>query len=134
VKKKRVGIGIGLVVCLGGAWVLVSGQAQEKESDPVKLTPHMYKVRLENTYVRVLEYHSEPGEKEGMHYHPPGLVYSISEGRVRVTDRQGHTEEVALHAGEVSWRNKTWHASENTGQTEIHVLAIELKMPLEDLK
>jgi hypothetical protein len=132
--KKRLMIGMGFVICLGTGWVLLGGQAQEKDSDPVKLTPHMYQVRLENAYVRVLEYHSEPGEKEAMHFHPPGVVYSLSDSAVRVTDRQGHTEELHLHAGEVTWRNKTWHASENTGTTEIHVIAIELKVPLEDLK
>lgn len=66
-------VGIGLAVCLGAGWVLRGGQAQEKDSDAVKLTPHMYQVRLENAYVRVLEYHSKPGEKEAMHLHPPGV-------------------------------------------------------------
>jgi hypothetical protein len=111
-----------------------TGTSAGKESDPVKLTPHMYQVRLENVYVRVLEYHSEPGEKEAMHFHPPGVVYYLSDRMIRVTDRQGHAEEHHLKAGEVTWRNKTWYASENTGKTEIHALAIELEMPLEDLK
>jgi len=133
-RKKLVTVGIGLVVSLGAGWVLLWGQAPEKDSDPVKLTPHMYQVRLENAYVRVLEHRSEPGEKEAMHFHPPGVVYSLSEGRIRVTDRQGHTDEHHLKAGEVTWRNKRWHAAENTGNTEIHALAIELKMPLEDSK
>jgi beta-alanine degradation protein BauB len=133
-KKKRLMLRIGLVVSLGAAWILLPGQTPEKESDPVKLTPHMYQVRLENAYVRVLEYRSEPGEKEPMHFHPPGVVYYLSDGTMRVTDRQGHAEEHHLNAGEVTWRNKTWHAAENTGKTEVHALAVELKMPLEDLK
>jgi len=132
--KKRLMVGVGLIVCLGSGWVLLRGQTQEKESDPVKLSPHMYQMRLENAYVRVLEYHSEPGEKEPMHFHPPGVVYSFSEATMRITDGQGHSEEHHFKTGEVSWRNKTWHASENTGTTELHALAIELKMPLEDLK
>jgi len=133
-RNRRVIVGIGLLVGLGTAKLLLQGQTPEKDSDPVKLTPHMYQVRLENAYVRVLEYHSEPGEKEVMHFHPPGVVYSLSEGTSLVTDRQGHTEEHHLRAGEVTWRNKTWHAAENTGKTEIHALALELKMPLEDLQ
>jgi hypothetical protein len=118
---------------LGTGWTLLHGQAPEKESDPVKLTPHMYQVRLENTYVRVLEYHCEPGEKEIMHFHLPGVVYTLLEATIRMTDRQGHAEEHHLKAGEGTWRNKTWHSSENTGKRELHALAIELKMPLEDL-
>jgi beta-alanine degradation protein BauB len=134
VTRKRVLFGICLTFCLATGWALLGRQLQEKDSDPVKLTPHMYQVRLENPYVRVLEYHSEPGEKEPMHFHPPGVVYTFSDCTARLTNQQGHAEDVHLHAGEVSWRNKTWHASENIGKTEIHVLAIELKMPLEDLK
>ena len=131
--KKRATAWISLLAGLGIGWASLRGQAPGKESDPVKLTPHMYQVRLENRYVRVLEYHSEPGEKEAMHFHPPGVVYSLSEGTLRMTDRQGHAEEHRVKAGEATWRNKTWHASENIGKTELHALAIELKMPLEDL-
>jgi hypothetical protein len=53
-EKKRVMMVIGLAVCHGTGGILLRGQAQEKESDPVKLTPRMYKVRLDNAYVRVL--------------------------------------------------------------------------------
>ena len=35
--------------------------------DPVKLSPHYYKVLLENDQVRVFEYRLKPGEKEPMH-------------------------------------------------------------------
>ena len=74
------------------------------------------------------------GRRDQRLFYPSGVVYYQSEGTIRVTDRQGHTEEHHLKAGEVTWRNKTWHAAENTGKTEIHALAIELKMPLEDLR
>jgi beta-alanine degradation protein BauB len=131
-RRKRLMAGLALVACLGAGRALLRGQT--KESDPVKVTPHMYQVRLENAYVRVLEYRSEPGEKEAMHFHPPGVVYSLSDATMVITDREGHTEKHTVKAGEVSWRNKTWHAAENVGTTEIHALAIELKMPLEDLK
>ena len=132
-KKKRFIIGIALLLALAAGRLSLRGQSTDQESDPVKVTPHMYKVRLENAYVRVLEYHSQPGEKEAMHYHPPGIVYSFSDATMLITDRQGHTEERHVKVGEVAWRNKTWHAAENTGTTEIHALAIELKMPLADL-
>jgi hypothetical protein len=51
-----------------------------------------------------------------------------------VTRRHGQTQQRQLKAAEVTWRNKTWHASQNIGKTEVQVLAVELKMPLEDLK
>jgi beta-alanine degradation protein BauB len=132
--KKLAIIGIGFVVCLLTGLVLLRAQTPESDRDPVKLMPHMFQVRLENAYVRVLEYHSEPGDKEPMHFHPPGVVYYFSPGTIRVADQQGHTEERHLKGGDVSWRNRTWHSAENTGTTEVRALAIELKMPLEDLK
>lgn len=133
-KKKLAIIGIGVLVCVSAGLVLLCAQTPEADSDPVKLLPHMFQVRLENAYVRVLEYHSEPGDKEPMHFHPPGVVYYLSAGTIRVADRQGHVEERHLKAGDLSWRNKTWHSAENIGKTEVRALAIELKMPLEDLK
>jgi len=134
VNSKREIIGIGLLVCMASGWVLLRAQTTENDSDPVKLMPYMFRVRLENAYMRVLEYHSEPGDKEPMHFHPPGVVCYLSEGTIRVADRQGHIEERHLKAGDVSWRNRTWHAAENVGKTQVRALAIELKMPLEDLK
>jgi beta-alanine degradation protein BauB len=132
-QTKRPILALGLALTLATAWPFLRAQSTDQETDAVKITPHMYKVRLENPYIRVLEYRCEPGEKEPMHFHPPGVVYSFSDAVARITDREGHTEDRQLEAGEVSWRNKTWHAAENTGKTEIHVLAIELKMPLKDL-
>ena len=35
--------------------------------DPVKLSPKMYTVLLENEHVRVLEFRAKAGEKEPMH-------------------------------------------------------------------
>ena len=44
--------------------------------DAVQVAPQQYKVLLENDQVRVVEYQSKPGEKAGMHAHPPRLPTS----------------------------------------------------------
>jgi beta-alanine degradation protein BauB len=95
--------------------------------DPVKLSPQYYKVWIDNDRVRVLEYHLKPGQKEAMHSHPPGFVYSISDATLRMTVPDGTTSDVSLHAGQVAWREATTHAAENIGKDEAHALALELK-------
>ena len=101
--------------------------AAESESDPVKLSPQMYDVRFENDRVRVLEYRAKPGQKEPMHSHPPGVVYSFTDSVMRVTLPDGSTSETPRKAGDLTWRDFTTHAAENTGATEAHALAVELK-------
>jgi quercetin dioxygenase-like cupin family protein len=95
--------------------------------DPVKTSPQFYKVLLDNDQVRVLEYRLQPGEKEPMHSHPAGVVYVLSGGTIKFTFPDGRTEEKAAATGETIWRDPVTHAVENTGKTEAHAIAIDLK-------
>ena len=101
--------------------------AAEPETDPVVLSPQLYEVRFDNDRLRVLEYRAKPGQKEPMHSHPPGVVYVFSDSVMRTTLPDGTTSEASRKAGELYWRDLTTHAAENTGQTEFHALAVELK-------
>jgi quercetin dioxygenase-like cupin family protein len=97
--------------------------------DPVKTSPQYYKVLLENDQVRVMEYHLKPGEKEAMHSHPPGVLYVLSGAKLRVTFADGRTEEKAFATGATLWRDPVTHAVENMGDTEAHIIAVDLKSP-----
>ena len=97
--------------------------------DPVKVSPQCYKVLLENDQVRVLEYHLKAAEKEPMHSHAAGVVYVLSGAKLKFSYPDGRTEEKAAATGETIWRNPTTHAVENVGNTEAHVIAIDLKTP-----
>jgi beta-alanine degradation protein BauB len=97
--------------------------------DTVKLSPKYYRVLLENEQVRVLEYHLKPGEKEQMHSHPARIVYSFADGRFRSNLPNGQTTETQVKAGEAHWQEPITHSMENTGNTELHALAVELKKP-----
>ena len=101
--------------------------AQQPEMDPVKISPQLYKVRLENDKVRVLEYHLKPGGKEPMHSHSSGIVYILTEARMRVTNPDGSKSEATGKAGDVLWREPVAHSIENIGSTEAHAIAVELK-------
>jgi quercetin dioxygenase-like cupin family protein len=82
---------------------------------------------LENDRVRVFEYHSRPGEKSEMHSHPASLVYSFNPATLLIMTPYGVSEEFELKTGELIWREETAHAVQNIGQTEAHLLIIELK-------
>ena len=113
---------------VGIATGVVGGTAAQGPSqDPVELSPQYYKVRLENERVRVLEYRLKPGEKEAMHSHPPGVVYTFAAAKFRTTLPDGKTSETSSTGGDVTWRGRTRHSAENAGDTEAHALAIELK-------
>jgi quercetin dioxygenase-like cupin family protein len=107
---------------LAGGWVLARAA-----TDPVKTHPEYYTVRIDNEWVRVLEYRLKPGQKEPMHSHPHGFVYMLGDARARVTLADGSSSAVEDHAGDLTWRGPTTHAYENVGTTEVHAIGVELK-------
>jgi hypothetical protein len=78
---------------------------------------------------RVFEYRLKAGEKEPMHSHLAGVVYVLSGGTLEFSYPDGRTEEKAAATGETVWRNPVTHAVENTGKTEAHAIAVDLKAP-----
>jgi len=111
-----------------GAAVAIAGMALAgTELDPVKLSPQLYTVRLDNEHVRVYEYRIGPGVRDPMHSHPHGLMYIIGGGRMRSTSPAGVASDADLKAGDVIWRESLSHSLENIGTSEVHVLSVELK-------
>ena len=124
--KQSIHLVVGLVVgsiVTGGVGAAPSPSVQ----DPVVVSPHLYKVLLDNDKVRVLEYRIKAGEKEARHSHPPGIVYALTDTKVRATLADGKTTETALPAGSVIWRESITHSIENISEHEVRGLAIELK-------
>ncbi len=119
---RRLILGIGFAA-LG--LVLATGTALAQ--DPVKISPKMYKVLLENEQVRVLEWRAKPGEKEPMHSHPAMVVYVLTGSKIRFTMPAGKSEERESKAGTPIWSEPQTHAAENLGPGEAHSLLIELK-------
>ena len=105
------------------AFCAASAMAQ----DPAKVAPDVYKVRLDNASVRVLEVTGKVGQKAPMHRHLDYLVYSLADGSVKHTDAKGAVSDSALKAGQTVWRGAESHASEVV--SDIHVLLFELKRP-----
>lgn len=97
--------------------------------DPVKVAPQANKVKLENTRVRVLEYMSKPGDKEGMHSHPAVVIYVTSDGKFRSTTPDGKSTEVEYKTGDCVWREAVTHSGENIGTTNLGAILVEMKAP-----
>ena len=107
--------------------VAIMAFAAEQTMDPVKLSPQYYTVRIDNPRVRVYEYRLPPGQKEAMHSHLPGVVFALSDATIKMTLPDGTSSTHTSATGDVAWRENVTHSIENTGSTEAHAYAIELK-------
>ena len=96
------------------------------EADPTTTDPDKYEVVFENDRVRVLEYRDRPGDRTSDHSHPDSVMVTLSsfERRLISADK---AVEVSKEPGEVNWLSAQTHAGENIGETETHVIFVELK-------
>jgi beta-alanine degradation protein BauB len=96
--------------------------------DPAVTDPGLYRVVFENDRVRVLEYKDTPGARTRPHGHPDSIMYTLSSFRRRIA-ADGREADVDLPAGQVRWLAAQEHSGENTGDTDSHVIFVELKEP-----
>lgn len=94
--------------------------------DPVDTNPAHYSTVFENDRVRVLEYRDAPGESTTPHDHPDSVMCTLSSFTRRLASGE-HTFDVQLPAGTAVWLPAQRHSGHNTGDTETHVMLIELK-------
>ncbi|MBV8783694.1 MAG: hypothetical protein JOZ67_05865 [Gammaproteobacteria bacterium] len=111
------------LVTLAALCVLGPAVAQ----DVLTVAPQNHRLALDNAHARVFEVRLEPGEHTGMHSHPRGLVYFLSDAKIRASFPDGHSEERVIKAGEARWLEPVTHAVENIGTTEFHEIHVELK-------
>ncbi len=98
------------------------------DDDPVVTNPNLYRVVMENERVRILEYLDRPGDRTTPHRHPDSVMYTLSSFRRRL--RSGDREvDVEIAAGTTNWLAAQTHSGENIGDTDTHVLFVELKQP-----
>ena len=97
-------------------------------NDPVATNPEHYRVIMENERVRVLEYRDTPGARTVPHGHPDSVMITLSSFRRRLVDGD-RSAEVELAPGLARWLGAQEHAGENIGETDTHVIFVELKEP-----
>ena len=96
--------------------------------DPVKLSPGIFKILLENEHVRVVQYSLNPGEKDEWHTHPPKSSYVVSGGKLKVHLDNGEIIDLDEQTGTASWMNYVGkHYVENIGNTTVTIVFTEIK-------
>jgi quercetin dioxygenase-like cupin family protein len=94
--------------------------------DPTVGNGHLYSVIFENERVRVLEYRDQPGDRTTPHAHPDSVMFTLSSFRRRL-EHGDESREVEMVAGKAGWLPAQQHSGENIGDSETHVLFVELK-------
>src|SRR5713226_4423508 len=110
--------GVVLCFCLAP---IVSAQ------DAAKVDPKHYTVISENDQVRILKIHYGPHEKSVMHSHPATAVVFLSDSKGKFTFPDGKTEDFTTKSGEAMYGPAGTHLPENTGDTPLDGILIELK-------
>jgi quercetin dioxygenase-like cupin family protein len=105
----------------------VVGAVRAAAQDVVKVSPETHSVLFENDQVRVLDVHVKPGETVGMHSHPAGILYYLTDATLKITSADGKHETREVKAGTAVWSEAVTHAAENVGPTELHEVQTELK-------
>lgn len=102
-------------------------QLTDTSRDPVVTDGDKYRVVMENERVRVLEYRDSPGQRTTPHCHPDYVLCALSSFRRKLTLSGGREVVVEVTAGQVSSGTAHSHIGENIGDTDTHVLIVELK-------
>ena len=107
---------------------LVRGDASvTREQDPLIVNAKTIVLKLENSRVRVLEATLKPGDKEQTHSHPAYVIYVIVGGKFRNHAQDGTVTDGEFKTGDVIYREPMTHWAENTGDTTIRLVLVELK-------
>lgn len=131
---------VGILLGGAGTWLFTaapqtaSGPQAERPSQAnatlTDLPAPYYTVLFENDTVRIVDHQLDSGAIEPEHTHAPMLAYFVEGATVMITEADGSTSEATIPTGaflgadDLRW----WtHALENTGETRLHSILIELK-------
>ena len=95
--------------------------------DAAKVDPKHYTVVSENDQVRILKVHYGPHEKSVMHSHPATVAVFLTDAKGQFTYPDGKKESFAPKAGGAQYSAGSTHLPENTGDSAMDVIVIELK-------
>jgi quercetin dioxygenase-like cupin family protein len=110
--------GVALCVCFAP---ILSAQ------DAAKVDPKHYTVLSENDQVRILKIHYGAHEKSVMHSHPASVVVFLTDAKVQFAYPDGKKEDYTPKAGSAQYSPSTTHLPENTGDTGMDAILVELK-------
>ena len=116
-----------LVVVLLVTGIARSDASVTRTQDPLIVNSKTIGLKLENPRVRVLEATLKPGDKEQTHSHPAYVIYVIEGGKFRNHATDGTATDGEFKTGDVIYRDAVTHWAENTGDTTIRLVLVELK-------
>ena len=88
---------------------------------------NIVKELLENDKVVVTESRHQPGTIVPMHTHGPFVAYFFAGSKVKFTFPDGKSVIKEIPAGKVIWNDGCTHEIEVLGNTDFHVLHVEMK-------
>jgi hypothetical protein len=132
--KTVVALAVGILLGAAGTWLFTAAPQAERATLTIPTLPDLpapyYTVLFENDTVRIVDHQLDPGGIEPEHTHAPMLAYFVEGATVMITEADGSTSEATIPTGAfLEANNLQWwtHALENTGDTRLHSILIELK-------
>jgi beta-alanine degradation protein BauB len=108
--------------------LLLTLSASVYAQDPLKVAPNVAKkVLLENDQVRMIQAEFAPGETATWHSHPNHAEYTLTGGKLEITDKGKQARVVEFKAGEALYMPAVTHMVKNIGTTTVKMVMIELK-------
>jgi hypothetical protein len=95
--------------------------------DAVKIDPKRYRVVLENDRVRVVRLRFEGRESGLMVTHPPRVLATLTDVRVKLLFADGRRDERGAPAGVAAWLEEETLQTENARDEPLEVVLIEPK-------
>jgi quercetin dioxygenase-like cupin family protein len=95
--------------------------------DAAKVDPKHYTVVSENDEVRILKVHYGPHEKSVMHSHPATVAVFLTDAKGQFSSPDGKKASWARKAGEAQYSAGATHLPENTGDSGMDLIVVELK-------
>ncbi|HEY6767068.1 MAG TPA: hypothetical protein VI386_20095 [Candidatus Sulfotelmatobacter sp.] len=95
--------------------------------DAVKVDSKHYTVISENSKVRILKVHYDAHEKSVMHSHPDSVIVFLTDASLQFTSPDGKKQNVTAKAGDAQFTPRTVHLPENTGDSAMDGILVELK-------
>ena len=101
---------------------------KQLDLDPLKVSPGIFKILLENEHVRVVKYSLQPREKDDWHTHPAKSSYVVSGGKLKVHLKTGEIILADEKEGTATWMDYVGeHYVENIGNTIVTIVFTEIK-------
>jgi quercetin dioxygenase-like cupin family protein len=104
---------------------------REGGPDPLGVASHSHRLLFENGFVRVLLFHLIPGQRTRPHYHPDHVSYVLNGGVLRETLPNRRVIRRVWRAKRAKWVEGGTRTVQNIGMSEVRLLMVELKSPLE---